>query len=155
MSIYIEYLLIENVIINFIILYVVARITRTKINKLRLFVSAIIGSIYTIIVFYPSMEFMGKFLIKVSISILMVILAYNPETLQQFIKQISAFYLVSFAFAGAIIGIFYIVNNNSYSLRFSFKNSRELSRYLTVGIIVATILLSTNILLFTKIVFNL
>ncbi len=141
MSIYIEYLLIENVIINFIILYVVARITRTKINKLRLFVSAIIGSIYTIIVFYPSMEFMGKFLIKVSISILMVILAYNPETLQQFIKQISAFYLVSFAFAGAIIGIFYIVNNNSYSLRFSFKNSRELSRYLTVGIIVATILL--------------
>jgi stage II sporulation protein GA (sporulation sigma-E factor processing peptidase) len=87
------------------------------------------------------MEFMGKFLIKVSISILMVILAYNPETLQQFIKQISAFYLVSFAFAGAIIGIFYIVNNNSYSLRFSFKNSRELSRYLTVGIIVATILL--------------
>jgi len=141
LSIYIEYLLIENVIINFIILYVVARITRTKINKLRLFVSAIIGSIYTIIVFYPSMEFMGKFLIKVSISILMVILAYNPETLQQFIKQISAFYLVSFAFAGAIIGIFYIVNNNSYSLRFSFKNSRELSRYLTVGIIVATILL--------------
>ncbi len=46
------------------------------------------------------MEFMGKFLIKFAISILMVILAYNPEKLPQFIKQFSTFYLVSFIFAG-------------------------------------------------------
>lgn len=139
--IYIEYLLIENFIINFIILYVVARITRTKISKLRLFISSTIGAIYTLIVYYPSMDFMGKFLIKFSISILMVILAYNPGKLQQFIKQFSAFYLVSFIFAGAIMGIFYIVNNNYYLIKFSFKDSRELYKYLIIGIIVATILL--------------
>ena len=106
MSIYIEYLLIENIIINFIILYVAARITRTKISKLRLFISALIGSTYTLIVFFPSFQFMGKFIIKFLISIVMIVLAFNPEGLQQFIKQISAFYLVSFIFAGAIIGIF-------------------------------------------------
>ena len=139
--IYIEYLLIENFIINFIILYVVGRITRTKIYKLRLFISAIIGTIYTLIVYYPSMEFMGKFLIKFFISILMVILAYNPENLSQFIKQFSGFYLVSFMFAGAIMGIFYILNNNYYLINFSFSNFRELSRYLIIGIILATILL--------------
>ncbi len=140
--IYIEYLLIENFIINFIILYVVARITRTKIYKLRLFISSTIGTIYTLIVYYPSMEFMGKFLIKFAISILMVILAYNPEKLPQFIKQFSTFYLVSFIFAGAIMGgIFYILNNNYYLIKFSFSNFRELSRYLIIGIIVAIILL--------------
>ncbi|NMA87531.1 MAG: sigma-E processing peptidase SpoIIGA, partial [Tissierellia bacterium] len=139
--IYIEYLLIENFIINFIILYVVARITRTKIYKLRLFISSTIGTIYTLIVYYPSMEFMGKFLIKFAISILMVILAYNPEKLPQFIKQFSTFYLVSFIFAGAIMGIFYILNNNYYLIKFSFSNFIELSRYLIIGIIVAIILL--------------
>lgn len=131
----------ENIIINFIILYVTKRITRTKTSKFRLFISALVGSIYTIIVFFPSLAFMGKFLIKFSISILMIILAFNPERFQQFIKQISTFYMVSFIFAGAIIGIFYIINNNSYSARFSFGNFNELLSFLIIGIGIAIILI--------------
>lgn len=141
MHVYIEYLLMENIIINFIILYVTKRITRTKTSKFRLFISALVGSIYTIIVFFPSLAFMGKFLIKFSISILMIILAFNPERFQQFIKQISTFYMVSFIFAGAIIGIFYIINNNSYSARFSFGNFNELLSFLIIGIGIAIILI--------------
>lgn len=131
----------ENIIINFIILYVTKRITRTKTSKFRLFISALVGSIYTIIVFFPSLAFMGKFLIKFSISILMIILAFNPERFQQFIKQISTFYMVSFIFAGATIGIFYIINNNSYSPRFSFENFNELLSFLIIGIGIAIILI--------------
>ncbi len=141
MHVYIEYLLMENIIINFIILYVTKRITRTKTSKFRLFISALVGSIYTIIVFFPSLAFMGKFLIKFSISILMIILAFNPERFQQFIKQISTFYMVSFIFAGATIGIFYIINNNSYSPRFSFENFNELLSFLIIGIGIAIILI--------------
>ncbi|NMB08161.1 MAG: sigma-E processing peptidase SpoIIGA [Tissierellia bacterium] len=141
MYVYIEYLLMENILINYIILYVTKRITRTKTSKLRLFVSALVGSIYTLIVFFPSLKFMGKFLIKFSISILMIILAFNPERFQQFIKQISTFYMVSFIFAGAIIGIFYIINNNSYSTRFSFENLNELLCFLIIGIGIAIILI--------------
>ena len=66
MYIYAEYLLIENIIINFIILYVTNKITRTKTSKLRLFIAALVGSIYTLVVFFPSLEFMGKFIIKFS-----------------------------------------------------------------------------------------
>lgn len=141
MHVYIEYLLIENTIINFIILYVTTRITRTKTSKLRLFASALVGSIYTLIVFFPSLQFMGKFLIKFSVSILMIVIAFSPEKLKQFIKQISTFYMVSFIFAGATIGIFYIINNNSYAVRFSFKNFQELLRFLIIGIGIAIILI--------------
>lgn len=140
MYVYIEYLLMENIIINFIILYVTRRITRTKTSKFRLLASALVGSIYTVIVFFPSFEFMGKFLIKFSISILMIIIAFNPEKFQQFIKQISTFYMISFMFAGATIGIFYIINNNSYSIRFSFENTKELISFLIFGIGIAIIL---------------
>lgn len=141
MYIYAEYLLLENIIINFIILYVTKKITRTKTSKLRLFIAALIGSIYTLVVFFPSLQFMAKFSIKFSISILMIILAFNPERLNLFFKQISTFYMISFAFAGAIIGIFYILNSNLNLTKFSFKNSDELIKFLIIGIVVAVLLI--------------
>ena len=128
-------------IINFIILYVTKRITRTKTTKLRLFIAASIGSIYTLVAFFPSLQFMVKFSIKISISVLMIILAFNPERLNLFFKQISTFYMISFAFAGAIIGIFYILNNNLDLTKFSFRNPNELIRFLTMGILISIFLI--------------
>lgn len=138
---YAEYLLIENIIINCIILYVTSKITRTKTSKMRLFVASLIGSIYTLVVFFPSLQFMGKVTIKLSISILMIIISFNPEKLNQFLKQISAFYMVSFAFAGAIIGIFYILNNSFKFKGISFKDFDELIKFLVIGILIALILI--------------
>lgn len=138
---YAEYLLIENIIINCIILYVTSKITRTKTSKMRLFVASLIGSIYTLVVFFPSLQFMGKVTIKLSISILMIIISFNPEKLNQFLKQISAFYMVSFAFAGAIIGIFYILNNSFKFTGISFKDFDELTKFLVIGILIALILI--------------
>ncbi len=138
---YAEYLLIENIIINCIILYATSKITRTKTSKMRLFVASLIGSIYTLVVFFPSLQFMGKVTIKLSISILMIIISFNPEKLNQFLKQISAFYMVSFAFAGAIIGIFYILNNSFKFTGISFKDFDELTKFLVIGILIALILI--------------
>jgi len=139
--VYAEYLLIENIIINCIILYATSKITRTKTSKMRLFVASLIGSIYTLVVFFPSLQFMGKVTIKLSISILMIIISFNPEKLNQFLKQISAFYMVSFAFAGAIIGIFYILNNSFKFKGISFKDFDELIKFLVIGILIALILI--------------
>lgn len=141
MYVYAEYLLIENIIINCIILYATSKITRTKTSKMRLFVASLIGSIYTLVVFFPSLQFMGKVTIKLSISILMIIISFNPEKLNQFLKQISAFYMVSFAFAGAIIGIFYILNNSFKFKGISFKDFDELIKFLVIGILIALILI--------------
>ena len=107
---------------------------------MRLFVASLIGSIYTLVVF-PSLQFMGKVTIKLSISILMIIISFNPEKLNQFLKQISAFYMVSFAFAGAIIGIFYILNNSFKFTGISFKDFDELTKFLVIGILIALILI--------------
>ena len=141
MYVYIEYLLIENIIINFIILYVTKGITRTETSKLRIFIASLVGSLYTLVAFFPSLEFMVKFSIKFSISVLMIILTFNPAGLKLFLKQISVFYVISFAFAGAIIGIFYILNNNLDLTKFSFQSSDELMKFLVIGIIVAILLI--------------
>jgi len=84
---------------------------------------------------------MGGFAIKFLVSVLMILIAFNPEKFNTFLKQISAFYLVSFAFAGTIIGIYYILNNNTLSAKISFTNEKELIRYLITGIGLAIILI--------------
>ena len=71
----------------------------------------------------------------------MIILAFNPERLNSFLKQLSTFYLTSFVFAGTVIGIFYILNNKFTFSKFSFGTSNELIMFLTLGIGLAIILI--------------
>ncbi len=144
MYIFAEYLLIENAIINYIILYVAKSITRTKTTRLRMLLAAIVGSIYTLVFFFPSLQFMTKFSIKFCLSILIIILAFNPNRLNLFLKQLSAFYVVSFIFAGASIGIYFISNNTPNSI-FKLNIKGFPVKYLILGIFVATILIK-NIL---------
>ncbi|MCF6465175.1 sigma-E processing peptidase SpoIIGA, partial [Clostridium sp. Cult2] len=106
-----------------------------------LLIASLVGSIYTLVVFFPSLQFMGKFIIKFSVSILMIVLAFNPEKLKIFLRQLSTFYLTSFVFAGTVIGIFYILNNRFIVSKFSFKNSSELYKFLTIGIGLGIILI--------------
>lgn len=141
MYVYAEYILIENIVINYIILYATKIITKTKSSRTRLFLSSLIGSLYILVVFYPSFEFMGKFIIKFSVSALMIIIAFNPDKFNIFLKQISAFYLASFVFAGTIMGVYYILNNNFRLTNVSFNNARELIRFLVIGIGLAVILI--------------
>jgi len=141
MYVYIEYLLLENMIINFIILYVTGILTRTKTSKARLFISSLLGSLYLFYLFFPNTEFMGKFIIKFSISILMIVVAFNPEKFNLFLKQISVFYFISFIFAGTTIGLYYILNSNIVLSNISFHTSKELIRFLIIGIGLSTILI--------------
>lgn len=142
MYVYVEYILIENIVINYILLYVTKMLTKSKTRKTKLFISSLIGSLYILVVFFPSFQFMGKFIIKFFVSVLMVIIAFNPQRLNVFIKQISAFYLASFVFAGTVTGIYYILNNNFTFSNIYFRDSKELIRFLVIGISIAIILIN-------------
>ncbi|MGF7058818.1 sigma-E processing peptidase SpoIIGA [Brassicibacter mesophilus] len=114
MYIYAEYLLLENIVINYIILYVTKRFTRTKTHNFRLLLASIIGALYTLVVFFPSLRFMTRFIVKISISILIIIVAFNPAKLRKFIKLFATFYVVAFVFAGAALALFYLTDVETY-----------------------------------------
>ncbi len=100
-----EYFLLENLIINYIILYATKRFTRTDTSNLRLILASLIGALYAFVVFFPSLQFLVKFLAKIAVSILIVIVAFNPTRLYTFIKQIATFYIVTFVFWWCCISI--------------------------------------------------
>ncbi|MBS4535404.1 sigma-E processing peptidase SpoIIGA [Clostridium sp. D2Q-14] len=114
MYVYAEYLLIENFIINYIILYVTKRFTRPDTSNIRLFISAFLGAIYTLLVFVPGLYFMSNVIAKISISVLIVVIAYNPIKFKSFVKLFTTFYTVSFVFAGGSFALFYLTNSKIY-----------------------------------------
>ncbi|MBU5292728.1 sigma-E processing peptidase SpoIIGA [Anaerosalibacter bizertensis] len=141
MYIYAEYLIMENVIINYIILYVTKKITRTETSKSRLLIAALIGSVYTLVMFFPSLNFMTKFTVKVAISVLIIIFAFNPEKFSNFIRLLSTFYVTAFVFAGATFALFYVMNTNFSVYNGVFYIKDFPIRFLILGITLSFILI--------------
>ena len=140
MYVYVEYLIIENAIINYIILYVTKKISRTDTSKIRMFLSAFISSLYTLVFFFPSLNFMTKFSIKISISILIIILAFNPEKFGTFLKLLTTFYVISFLFAGACLGLFYFLKSVASFFKDRFYIVDFPVEILILGVTISTIL---------------
>lgn len=115
MYIYAEYLLLENMVINYILLYLTRKFTKTEANNIRVLLASFIGAIYALVIFFPSLKFMTKFIIKISVSILIIIVAFNPLKLRKFIRLIATFYVMAFIFAGASLALFYLTDVEAYA----------------------------------------
>lgn len=113
--IYAEYLLLENMLINYILLHLTKKFTKTEANNIRVLLASFIGAIYSLVIFFPSLKFMTKFIIKISVSILIIIVGFNPSKLKKFIRLISTFYVMAFIFAGASLALFYLAQAETYA----------------------------------------
>lgn len=140
MYVYVEYLILENAIINYIILYVTKKVSRTNTKKLRIFLAAFISSLYTLVLFFPSLHFMTKVSIKISISILIIVLAFNPEKFGTFLKLLTIFYGISFLFAGASLGLFYFLKSDTGVVNGTFYIVDFPVEILILGVVISTVL---------------
>src|SRR5699024_4846211 len=102
-------------VINFLLLHLTGKFTKTEANNIRLLLASFIGAIYALVIFFPSLRFMTRFTIKVSISILIIIVAFNPIKIRKFIRLIATFYVMAFIFAGASLALFYLVGVEAYA----------------------------------------
>lgn len=146
-----EYLYIENLIINYIILQITKSITKTKASKKRIIITSIILAFYPFAMFFSSLYFLSNFYIKIVISIIAIKLAFNAKSKKLYLKQLSAFYLVSFIFAGASIGIYFFNKDlNSYFLKDNKNFEVFPIKYLALGIILGGIMIKNIISYYQK-----
>ncbi|MGB9779997.1 sigma-E processing peptidase SpoIIGA [Caldanaerobacter sp.] len=106
---YLDVLFLENLFINYIILFLTQRFSKKYSSPLKLFLGALIGTIYVLIFFLAPYNFFKEFLAKILLSLLIIYMAFNPETLKEFFRILAVFYLVSFTIGGAILAFLYIV----------------------------------------------
>lgn len=143
MTIYIDVVLIENLLMNYIILYATGIVMKTKMKVVRLLLASLIGAVYSIVAYISTFEIYSNIILKFILSIIIVYVAYNPQTAKKMWKELMAFYLVSFVFGGAAFALIYIVKPQEILM----KNGLFLGTYplktVLLGAVVAFILIIT------------
>ena len=135
MTIYVDVVLIENLIMNYIILLATDLILKTKLKHLRLIIASLLGAIYSIVAYINFLEIYSNFFLKILLSVIIVYIAFNPQTMKKMWKSLLIFYLTSFVFGGAAFALIYIIRPQDILM----KNGLFLGTYPLKTVILAAI----------------
>lgn len=141
MTVYIDVVFLENLILNVIILYATSLIAKTNLKIIRTLISASIGSIYAIMYYIFQIGLYSNIIFKFVLSVIMIYVAFNPKEFKTLLKVLILFYLTSFVFGGASLSVIYLVN----AQRINIQNGMIIGKYtmntILTGIIIAFIVI--------------
>lgn len=109
MTMYIDIIFLENVVMNSIILLATATILKIQIKVIRIIISSVFGSLYAIAIYTTQIEVLSNIFLKITLSILMIHIAFNSLKPKQLLKELMIFYLTSFTFGGVSFALLYFV----------------------------------------------
>ncbi|WP_026476380.1 sigma-E processing peptidase SpoIIGA [Alkaliphilus transvaalensis] len=129
MIVYAEYVFLENFIMNFIILSLTSKFGKTQTKKVRLLMASSLGALYAFVLFFPSLHFLFSMMMKVTCSMLIIIIAFSPYRFKEFFRLLGIFYLITMVFGGAGFALFYFTSFNGiisngifYTTNITLKN---------------------------------
>ena len=145
MTIYIDIIFIENIIMNAIILYATSIILKQKIKILRLGISAIIGSIYSIVMYITKLPIYSSIISKFILSVVMIYVSFKPNEPKKMFKQIIIFYLTSFVFGGVALNLIYFLRPENISIKNGLFTGEYVLKVIMLGAIMAFIIIKISI----------
>ncbi len=105
MIVYVDVLLVINLFVNYFLLLVTKTLLRKSVRRKRLVLGAVIGSLYALVIFLPTLPNIITLLMHLAASCLIVLAAFPVENVKAFLKAFAAFYAVNFAFAGLMLAL--------------------------------------------------
>ncbi len=125
MTIYVDVVFIENLLINYIILCATAIIAKNKIHFLKFLLASSFGSLYAILNYIISLSNLENIFLKLFISSFMILISFDNKKIKVFFKNLIMFYLTSFTFGGAAFMLLFFVSPESVI----YENGRFIGTY--------------------------
>ncbi len=112
MEIYLDVIILENIVINYLILLVTAKFSKNRAVHFRLLLGALVGAAYLVLmILLPEMKIYTTVLSKLLLSVAMVAVAFSFGKLSSFLKALAIFYASTFLFAGAGFALLFFNNS--------------------------------------------
>ncbi|MDP2892590.1 MAG: sigma-E processing peptidase SpoIIGA [Bacillota bacterium] len=111
-TVYIEYVLIDNFIMNFLILRLAAEICGKIKKHKRIALSSAMGAAYAAVAFIPGFGFLYILPVKIAVSAVMAAVAFGWGGIRHFTAGFAAFIGVTFVFGGAALGLAYALDGS-------------------------------------------
>ena len=112
--IYLDLLWLQNLIMNFLLLFTTSKCARSKTGVSRLLVSAAIGAFYAVAAILLETSMLQSLFVRILISIVMLVVAFGLDDVKKFFRLTVLFYGVTFLFAGAGFGLYYFFETESF-----------------------------------------
>lgn len=110
MTIYLDLIILENIIMNYIIILTTGMICKTNIKHIKIFLASLLGAIYAIISYVVNIDIYNNQIIKIIVSICLVYISFSSLNFKILFKQLIIFYLTSFCFGGAAYYLLYNIS---------------------------------------------
>ena len=151
MTIYIDVVFLENLVMNSIILIASGIILKKKLKWIRILLASSLGAIYTIIGYISVLQIYSNLVLKVILSILIIYIAFNPQTVKQLWKDVLIFYLTSFVFGGVAFALIYVVKPQDILMKNGlFLGTYPLKTVLLAAIVAFIIIIAAFAIVKTK-----
>lgn len=138
MSVYIDILFLQNIIVNYGILFVTEKLSGRYSTALRKLISSTVGAVYLVVMLLcPRIGTLYTVGGKLLLSVLMVAIAFPGQKLKSWFKAFLSFYISSFIFAGAGYALMSILNQGIY-----FKNGEFYTEMKSDGLLLILTILS-------------
>lgn len=112
--VYVDVLFFINLFINYILLWTTSKISKNHTSIIRLLIGAAVGAIYSVVIFFPALRIYYTMIAKILFSMALIAITFNIAKVREFLKTLGVFYIVSFTFGGAALGLFYFTNIGAF-----------------------------------------
>lgn len=141
MTIYIDIIIVENLIMNYIILYATGLISKSKISYSRIFLASSIGSIYAIMEYISRLNIYSNIFVKIILSIVIIYIAFYPQNVKSLLKKLVLFYLTTFTFGGVATYLIYVLKPQNIIIKNGMYVGTYVLKVIFIGAIVGTVIL--------------
>lgn len=119
MKVYLDYMFLENLLVNYIVLYVVNIFTKSENKKIYLLISSIILSIYITISSILNLKIIEDIILRILVVNFTLYIAYFSNNLKEYLKKQIYYYLIYFMYVGIVISItlFFDINLKNVLLK--------------------------------------
>lgn len=103
--IYADILIVINLFVNYFLLLITKLLLRASVRRIRLLCGALLGGLYSLILFAPEMPFALMLVLHLTAVGIIVAVSFPIHTVKAFFKAYAAFLAVNFGFGGAMLAV--------------------------------------------------
>ncbi len=113
MEVYIEFVILDNLIINYILLNLVNLTLKLNAKKSLMLISSLTGMIVAIFLPLITLNNIVLFVIKIFLGLIMVLIIKKPKDFKSFIVEFSLFLTYTFVLGGMCFGVMFMLNTKT------------------------------------------
>jgi stage II sporulation protein GA (sporulation sigma-E factor processing peptidase) len=107
MVVYVEYVFLDNLIIDALLITLARKVLKLEIKKLYVFLSALFGSVVAVVTPLFKLSLAWSFTLKMPIGLIMVLLSGKFKTVKEFVYCFYTFLFFTFLSGGCLLAVFW------------------------------------------------